>query len=274
MSNNPLKSYFRRPAIYFKLPSGGRFYAEGTVNIPPNEELAVYPMTTIDEMAVRNPDGMFNGDSTIRVIKNCIPDIIDPWSLNDIDMESVIIAIRAASGDGKMEITTTCTSCSEETKFDLDLLRMLNERKPADYSKTLQVGELEIAFKPLAYHETNKNGLAQFEIEREMSMVENITDETEKQRLISRNIARLNSMMMDIISQTVLSVKTPETTVTNSDYIKEYLTECDAKTHAAIKEFSISLKRENESKPLKVTCPHCGTAYEQNLVLNFTDFFD
>jgi hypothetical protein len=272
-SNNPLKAYFRQPAIYFSLPSKAQFYPAGVVDVPPNGELPVYPMTTMDELALRNPDGMFNGDSTVRVIKNCIPSIIDPWQLNDIDMESVVIAIRAASGDGKMEIITTCPSCTEETKFDVDLLRMLAERSPSDYTAPLTVGELNIYFKPLTYGQTNKNGQLQFEIQREVAMAEELTNEEEKQRIINECITKLNSMMMDVISQTVDKIATPETTVTEHEFIKEFLLECDSKTHNAVKEHSIKMKRSNEIKPLNVTCPHCQHKYEQPLVLNFTDFF-
>ena len=50
MNTNPLKQYFRRPAIYIKLPSEGKYYPEGTIDLPDNKELPVYPMTAIDEI--------------------------------------------------------------------------------------------------------------------------------------------------------------------------------------------------------------------------------
>ena len=50
IENNPLKQYFRRPAIYLKLPSGSKGYAPGVVNITESGELPVYPMTAIDEI--------------------------------------------------------------------------------------------------------------------------------------------------------------------------------------------------------------------------------
>lgn len=274
MSNNPLRAYFRKPEIYFKLPSEGKFYPPGVVNIPPNGELAVYPMSTLDEMTIRNPDGLFNGDSTIRVIKNCIPEIKDPWQLNDVDMEAVIIAIRAASNDGKIEITVTCPSCTEETKFDLDLLRMLAEKKNVDYETPLIIGDLSFYFRPLTYAESNKNSMTQFEIEREVSLVYDIEDDEQKRTAMSAGITKLNAMMLDIISQTIASVKTPETSVTETEYIREFLTECDAKTHKMIKDYSVEMKQKNATPPLKITCPHCQHKFEQNLILNFTDFFE
>ena len=68
MSDNPLKQYFRRPAVYLKLPSGGLGYPEGTIDMPDTGELPVYPMTAIDEITSRTPDALFNGTAVVEVI--------------------------------------------------------------------------------------------------------------------------------------------------------------------------------------------------------------
>ena len=63
MQNNPLRQFFRRPAVFFKLPSGGKNYAPGVLDMPENEEFPVYPMTAIDEISMRTPDALFNGSA-------------------------------------------------------------------------------------------------------------------------------------------------------------------------------------------------------------------
>ena len=68
ISNNPLKQYFRQPAIYVRLPSGGQHYPPGAINMPPNGELPVFPMTAMDEITYRTPDALFNGSAVISVI--------------------------------------------------------------------------------------------------------------------------------------------------------------------------------------------------------------
>lgn len=274
MSNNPLQAYFRRPTIYFKLPSGGKYYPPGVVDIPPNGELAVYPMTSADELDVKTPDGLFNGASTVKVIKNCIPGILDPWQLNDVDIEATIVAIRAATVDGKMEIITTCPSCSEESKYDVDLMRLLAEKQNVDYDKPLEIGELTIKFRPLTYAQTNQNGIKQFEIQRFAVMIETSENQEEKQKVLTEALKQLNEMMIDIVTQTIEYIKTPETTVTDAQYISEFLTSCDSKTNKIIKEYSAEMRKKNETKPLQMKCIHCEHEYKQPLVLNFTDFFE
>ena len=72
---NPLQAYFRRPAIYVQLPSGGKFNEPGELEIPENGESPVYPMTAKDEILMRTPDALMNGATTVEVIQSCCPNI-------------------------------------------------------------------------------------------------------------------------------------------------------------------------------------------------------
>jgi hypothetical protein len=274
MNNNPLKQYFRSPAIYFKLPSDGKYYANGVVDFPPNRELPVYPMTNNDEIAIKTPDGIYNGAAVVSVIKNCVPNIRDPWALNSIDIEAVIVAIRAASLNGEMEITSTCPKCDEEHKYGINLMGLLAEKVDIDYSSALSIGELDIKFRPLTYKEVNENGLRQFEVQRLMFNIEAMDDEAKKKELLNGAVEKLNNMTLDVITQSISSIKTPETTVTEKEYIREYLRECDSKTNKTIRERVASLKNKNDTRPLKMICHGCQHPYDQQLVLNFTDFFE
>lgn len=274
MSNNPLQQYFRRPTIYFALPSGGKYYQPGVVKIPVNGELAVYPMTSIDEITIRTPDALYNGTSMVDIIKSCIPEITDPWQLNSIDLEAVIVAIRAASVDGKLEIVSECPACSEESKYDIDLLKLLAEKVNVDYDKELQLGELSIRFRPLSYAESNENSKKQFEIQRLMASMEDYEDTEQKQLVLKQSMDQMNELFNDVITQMIYSITTPETTVFDKKHIREFMTNCDGKTNKLIKETSTELRKTNDTKPLKMKCISCGHDYKQGLVLNYTDFFE
>lgn len=67
---NPLKQFFRQPAIYLRLPSNGDFWPDGAVDVPHNRELPVYPMTALDEITYRTPDALFNGQAVVTVIQS------------------------------------------------------------------------------------------------------------------------------------------------------------------------------------------------------------
>jgi hypothetical protein len=274
LANNPLKQYFRRPSMYFKLPSNGKYYEAGVVNIPENHELPVYPMTAIDEMTVRTPDGLFNGAAIVDLIKSCVPNILNPWKLNSVDLDAVIIAVKAASSDGVMEIKSICPACAEDTKYDIDLMPILAGIVDVDYSQTLPVRELQIKFKALTYAETNENSLKQFEIQKTLAMISDVEDEEQKRTVMGESITKLNVLVMDIIAQTIEYIQTPETKVADRAFIIEFLNNCDKNTSNLIKEHSIMLREKNELKPIGVTCPSCQNQYEQRIVMNATDFFE
>ena len=70
--NNPLRQYFRRPAVFISLPSGGEGYGPDDIEFEDenNLELPVYPMTAIDEITTKTPDALFNGTATVEIIKS------------------------------------------------------------------------------------------------------------------------------------------------------------------------------------------------------------
>ena len=141
-TNNPLKQYFRRPVIYLKLPSGGTGYPPGVVNIPESGELPIYPMTAIDEITSKTPDALFSGTAVVELIKSCIPDIKDPWSINSTDLDAILVAIKSATQGNDFEIESTCPACGEAATYGINLIGILTGLKPGDYSKELEIGDL------------------------------------------------------------------------------------------------------------------------------------
>jgi hypothetical protein len=130
---NPLSQYFRQPSIYIKLPSRGQNYPAGTLIMPANGELPVYPMTAIDEITYRTPDALFNGQATINVIQSCVPNIKDAWAIPSIDLDTILIAIRIASYGHDMEFATTCPACQDTSERTVDLRTMLDSLHAPDY---------------------------------------------------------------------------------------------------------------------------------------------
>lgn len=273
MSDNPLKQYFRRPAVYIKLPSGGLGYAEGVIDMPETGELPVYPMTAIDEITSRTPDALFNGSAVVDIIKSCVPNIKDPWKLTNIDLDPILIAIRAATEGSTMEINTTCPSCEENEKYDVNLATIMSGFKPADYGLPLVLNEIYIKFKPLTYKEVNDAGLAQFEVQQLLQKLLSIEDEDDRQTKSGEVLDRINNLTLDLITTTIEYIKVPGATVMERKYILEFLKECDKKTHETIKNHSVKLRESTQNKPLKITCQHCKHEYEREFSINVSDFF-
>ena len=271
--NNPLRQYFRRPALYLTLPSKGKFYPAGALNLPENGELAVYPMTAIDEITSKTPDSLFNGNAVPEIIKSCIPGIVDPWSVPSVDMDAILVAIRAASSGNDLEINSKCPACEEEGKYNVNLGFLLGSIKPDDYSQPLNLGELVLRFKPLTYTEVNQGNMGQFLIQREINMMQEITDDGTRNGKSSEIMKKLTQMNMELISNVIESIAIPNEVVTNREYIIEYLNGCDRNTYEKIREHVLKLRESSTLKPQKIKCVNCEHEYEQSLILNVSDFF-
>lgn len=275
MTDNPLKQYFRRPAVYIKLPSGGKGYPAGALDMPENGEFPIYPMTAIDEISSRTPDALFNGTAVVDIIKSCVPNIKDPWSVTNVDLDPILIAIRAASVGENMEFEVNCPKCDELNKFDVNLPNLLGQFKPMDYDLPLVMGEVSVKFKPLNYTEINKANLSQIELQKIMEMLLKLDDENpEKEHKMTEAMLKINRMTFEIISSTIEFIKIPGATVFEHDFIMEFLENCDNISFGKIRDYSIKLKESTENKPLDITCQHCGHQFKQGFSINVSDFFD
>jgi hypothetical protein len=273
--NNPLRQYFRRPALYIRLPSKGNFYPAGALDMPDNQELPVYPMTAIDEITSRTPDALFNGNAVADIIKSCVPAIKDPWSLPSVDLDTILVAIRAATNGNELEIQSLCEKCENEGKYGVNLIGMLSTISAEGYSTPLPMGELKINFKPLTYRDVNMGNLSQFELQREVMVLQEMEDETARAEKSAVTMQKLTKMNMELIASTVHSITTPtDEEVVNRDHINEYLQSCDRSTYEAIRQHAVKLREAASTKPMKIKCVNCSHEYEQSLSLNITDFFE
>jgi hypothetical protein len=273
MNNNPLRQYFRRPAVYLKLPSNGEGYAPGVVENTETGELPVYPMTAIDEITARTPDALFNGTAVVDLIKSCVPNIKDPWAVNSNDLDAILIAIKAAAGGDNLELESICPKCSESSSYGLNLIGVLATLKAADYNKELEINDLKIKFKPLSFKEMNEGAVSQFEIQKLFTNIEMIEDETAKSEASKEALKKITDLTMALLCRTIEYISTPTSRVDDASFILDFLQNCDRTTYMKIRDYNTELKATTELKPLEIKCVNCSNEYTQPFTLNPADFF-
>lgn len=273
VENNPLRQYFRRPAVHIKLPSGGKDYPPGVIDMPPTGELPVFPMTAIDEITARTPDALFNGSAVVELIKSCVPNIKDPWAISSNDLDAVLIAIKAAAGNDNLEIESSCPECTESSVYGVNLVGILSTLKCGDYSTPLLTGELEIKFRPITYREMNVASIQQFEIQKFFESLTSITDEKERNDKTKEALRKITDITMSLLSHGIEYIQTPSVRVDETEYILDFLKNCDRNIYLKIRDYNAELKLATEIKPLPVKCIHCQHEYEQPFTLNPSDFF-
>lgn len=274
MSNNPLQQFFRRPSVYLRLPSEGKGYPEGSLDLPENGELPIYPMTAIDEITTKTPDALFNGNAIAELIKSCVPNIKDPWKIPSVDIDPILVAIRTATHGTTMEIETTCPNCEEPAKYDVNLPAILSGFKHGEYDIPLVINdEITIKFKPLPFSEMNDINMTQFEFQKRLTNIIAIEDPEQRNIESKAVLTKMNEMYVELISKTIEYIKVPTATVFEKEYIKEFLQHTDKKSYDSISEYSIKLRESSEIKPLQMKCMHCQHEYSQPFSINVSDFF-
>ena len=274
MADNPLSNYFRRPSIYITLPSKGKFYPEGALELTENEELPVYPMTAVDEITYRTPDALFNGTSITEVIQSCMPSIKDAWAIPSIDLDTILSAIRIATYGHTLEIGTTCPKCEEEAEYGVDLRKIIEQLDIGEYDSSINSGDLEIHIKPLTYKDINESSLVQFEEQKIASVLEDTEmSEEEKLKLLSKTFKKISEVTITTISKSIEYIKTPETMVSDSEQINEFLHNCERSVFETIKDKVLTLRSNAELKPLHIKCMECENEYEQPFTLDMSNFF-
>lgn len=275
MENNPLKQYFRRPSVYMRLPSGGAGYPEGALDMPENGELPIYPMTAIDEITARTPDALFNGTAVVELIRSCVPNIKDPWTVTNVDLDALLVAIKAASSpSGEMDVESQCPKCEDISTFKINLAGILAGLSSPNFDAELEVGDLAIKFRPLSFKEVNEASLEQFQLQRVFAQVENMEDEEQRARAMQDALARITNLTMVLLSKSIVHINTPTMPVTEQAFILDFLQHCDRNLYIQIRDFSTKIREESEIKPMKFTCASCSHEYDQQITLNPSDFFE
>jgi len=231
-------------------------------------------MTAIVEITTKTPDALFNGAAMCELIKSCVPDIKDPWKINSIDLDAILIGIRAAGGGNDMEIESKCTKCEEISTYGINLTGLLTSLTPGNYQEELQINDLSIKFRPLTYKQMNDAALGQFEVQRLFIQIENETDNDERTRKSKEALESVTNLTMELLTEAIEYIQTPSVQVAEKDYIFDFLRNCDKKMYVTIRDYNAELKSQTEIKPLKMRCIHCQHEYEQPFTLNTSDFFE
>jgi len=227
-NTNPLQKYFRQPKIYLSLPSNGKYYPAGSLEISETGEYPVFPMTARDEIMIKTPDALLNGEATVSVIKSCIPAIKEPFNMPAMDLDACLIAIRIATYGEKMDININVPVTNEEKAFDLDLRVMLDQFTNVTYDHIVQMGDLSIELKPLTYQEFTNTSKATFDEQRIFNVLNDSNiSENDKLSSFTESFRKLTDLTISTLEMSIASITMGEDVVTDKNHIKEFIANTD-----------------------------------------------
>lgn len=274
-TDNPLRKYFRQPVIHLRLPSGGKFYPPGSIDLPPNGEIPILPMTAVDEITSRTPDALFNGSAVVNVISSCVPNIKDCWTIPAVDFNALLAAVRIASYGHEMEIGSTCPACGQIHEYTIDVRQALDQLRMPDYDTPSQLGDLSVYFTPMTYRQLNEVSQVQFGDQKLMQVI-NSSETTEEEKMVKLGEAfkRITYLTIRSIAQSIGAIKSANLMVTDYEQIEEFLINAPKDVFNKIRDHAVKLREATDLNPVDITCDNCQNQYKQEFTLDMSNFFE
>ena len=275
-NSNPLSGHFRQPSVFMKLPSGGRYWQTGSISIPANGEIGIMPMTTKDEIMLRTPDALMNGQGVVSVIESCVPAISNAWAMPNIDVDAVLIAIRMATYGEEMDMESKCPTCDTENRHQFGLGQILMRVRSPNYNESVNIDNLIIKLKPVNYLQSTQNNIARFEEQKIIQLINNddIDGDTRKaqldihlQKIIASNIEQLTNNTESITTEN-------GDVVDNKAFISEFY---DKSSNNVIKTVQKKLREFSDIAglpPTRVMCEGCEKEYDLAVNFDYANFFE
>jgi len=252
--HNPLKKYFRTPKVYITLPSEGKFYPEGVIEIPENGEIPVFAMTAKDELAIKTPDALLNGQATVDVIQSCVPAIKNAWQLPSVDLDAILIAIRIATFGETLDLHTTVPRTDIEKTYSVDLRILLNRLVSCKFEEKLEIENFQVTVRPLNYKEYTEAALKTFEEQRIFALVNNDDiSEAEKLAKFGESFRKLTELTVFTISKSIVNIKIDDEEVSNPAHIDEFIANVDKSFYNALSKHLEKQKEMFSTQPIDIS---------------------
>jgi len=272
MSSNPLQKYFRQPKVYINLPSKG-VYSDSAAIVSAADQIPVMSMTGMDEILLKTPDALMNGDATVKVIQSCCPNIKDAWEVSNLDLDLILAAIRIATYGNKMDVTHKCVHCGEANDYIIDLMKIIDHFTQCRYDNKIVLKDLTIFIRPLNYRTMTEFAIRNFELQRQLSQGLDLEDEDTKSKLISEIYEKLAVIQNDSYIASIDSVQAPDSVVNERAWISEWIENSEKSMFEAIKE---QIDKNNKTWAVPDMTVVCQSCTKENLIsvqLDQSNFF-
>lgn len=254
---NPLSGHFRSPKLYVQLPSGGKFYDSDIVNYPESGELPIYPMTAKDELIMKNPDALLNGEAISQLITSCVPNVKNVRQLISNDVDVLLVAIQGATHGDDIEVATNCPACEKEVSGIASVEGAIETMEVLQETYIVPAGDLKIEIKPFKYENTITAGIASFKSTRSLQALADIPDDMDKLKVFNDNFMRMADMNYKLIVDAVHTITLGDDVITDREHIKEFLDNCEASVGTAIEKEVTEINKIGINKTMMFECEDC-----------------
>lgn len=275
--SNPLKQFFRKPGIWIKLPSQGKFYESKPADLNDMGEIPVYPLTAKDELLLKNADSLLNGNAITQLVNSCAPSIKDPVNMPSIDLDAILVAIKRCTYGENMDVTTQC-DCEDKTTNEVSVnlnhlisgISVIDEIPPIEHESGVK-----IYTKPITVSHLLKLNWVQYEQIRNLQLAEQQNlPEKEKMNMLSKSYDALTTESINVVCGSIDTVLLPDgTMVKDRAMIEEWVKDLSKPEYSKLESTIMNTNSKGVSKEFNVQCQKCSKVYKSTIDLNPTTFF-
>jgi hypothetical protein len=278
-NTNPLAQYFRTPGVHQAIPTGGQFFGEGEIDLAINGEVAVLPMTAGDEIILKNPDALLNGDALERLFRSCVPAIKNPRKISVPDLDVLLLAIKLASFGDALEINVTCPKCKKEFETAASIRGLLSTVREIDPMEAVVriSDEVVVNVRPYDFESKTKLDLATFEEAKLYQyLVDAEMDDAEKTKRFNQSFEKIAGLNLDLIAECITKVSVPDADVMDPEFIREFIRNSDKNSVKLIRDCLAKLSDSGIEKEMDMVCPNeeCQHEWKTPLVFDPSHFFE
>jgi hypothetical protein len=250
---NPLAMFMRQPKIFIRLPSNGEYWPNGSLEISSTGDYPVYSMTAQDELMLKIPDALMNGQAIVEVIQHCIPNIKNAWDVPSTDIDVILIAIRLATYGEKM--TTPITFGEVEMDYVIDLRTVMDTLlNQINWDPIVSINDdLTVFVRPINYKQMSYTALQAFETQKiiQMSNNEQIND-IDKIAMFKESFTKLTNVTIGMVAESIFKIDSSQGSTDNPKFIQEFINNLDKSVFDKIQNHLEKLKEQNSIKPVIV----------------------
>ena len=270
-----LSDFYRTKEIYTKLPTGGKWY-KSPVKLTDDNEIGVFPMSFKDEMILRIPDSLYNGEALFDVIKSICPDISDPYDIAMVDVDVILIASRINTNEGNMQVTARCPHCDTSENYLISIANILSQIKTIDAVEIELPNNLGVRFRPNTLKSVNAN---QIKVTEAQAITKNLkTDMTpeDAKKIFEESLGKSTAASLLLIADSIESITLPGgASVTDIEEILQWLYNIDSSTMKQLQKANSmqNLNGINDSFNFVCSNEECGKDFKSSVEFNPSFFF-
>lgn len=278
MSENPLKSLYRKKSVFISLPSDGKYYSQ-----PPklsiDDELGVLPMTAADDILLKSPDALFNGEALINMLASCVPDIADPEEIPVCDLDLILMAIKVATNGEALDIVSNCPDCKQEESYEVNLPSLMATSQKIDSNNIVELDDgVKVYVRPYSLRSQIKGQVQKFHNYRMQMMLNDDMPNSEKAKLFDEALIAASAISVQLVADNVMKVEIPgegdePVVVINKEHIYEWVENMETKVYDLVIQRIRDLSSGNIDLNIHLKCPLCEHEYNTDLELDPISFF-